>query len=208
MTVSLPKLSLHERVDRDKIDAVKIVDQWLSALEQHIKTKTEADLSDLFIDECWWRDIISLSWDWATKHGRDAIFNYLNASNTGFSRLSSVKEGALAPMFVEMGSLQFIQSGFTFQTAAGSGIGLVRLANEGPEKWKAWTVFTQLENLKSQKETKEQLRNNVHHNAVSSENVNGDSDPLKGGDLQVLIVGAGSHISHPLSEHTMLIYIP
>ncbi|KAL1850789.1 hypothetical protein Plec18170_006623 [Paecilomyces lecythidis] len=199
MAVSLPKLSLHESVDRDKIDAVKIVDHWLSALEQHIKTKTEADLSDLFIDECWWRDIISLSWDWATKHGRDAIFNYLNASNTGFSQLSSVKEGALAPMFVEMGSLQFIQSGFTFQTAAGSGIGLVRLANEGPEKWKAWTVFTQLENLRSQKETKEQSIDN----AVRSENVNGDADPLKGDDLQVLIVGAGqsglslgAHLKH------------
>ncbi|GAD98503.1 conserved hypothetical protein [Paecilomyces variotii No. 5] len=189
MTIPLPKISLHESVDRDKIDAAKIVDNWLSALEHAIKTKTEADLSDLFIDDCWWRDIISLSWDWATKHGHDAIFKYVNASSTGFSQLSPVKEGALSPMFVEMGPLQFIQSGFTFQTVAGSGVGLVRLANEGPKKWRAWTVFTQLERLKNQKEILNQPQINNVHNTVRSGTVNGDADPVE--DLQVLIVGGG-----------------
>jgi hypothetical protein len=39
--------------------------------------------------------------------------------------------------------MKFIQSGFRFKTRVGKGRGVVRLANVGPEEWRAWKVRRQ-----------------------------------------------------------------
>lgn len=190
MAAPLPNLSLHDGVKANELDAPKIVNEWLSKFEKHFQDRSLSDASGLFLEDCWWRDIIALSWDWATKHGQESVFKYLKASSTGFRQLESVKSGGLQPAFVDMGGLQWIQSGFNFKTSAGHGTGLVRLANVGPSDWRAWTVLTELEQLNGQEELERQKNDKTLTDARFYEAHNGDPTPISE-DLQVLIVGAG-----------------
>ena len=76
-----------------------------------------------------------------------------------------------------MGGLIWIESGFTFDTKAGTGRGIVRLANVGPLQWKAWIVHTTLDELKGFPEHSPQEKSNGYETK----------------DTQVLIIGAGMH---------------
>ncbi|KAK9443242.1 Monooxygenase [Metarhizium brunneum] len=165
---SLPELRLH--TPRDAIDAQAIVAQWLSQLQKCFEQRVYDDMAHLFIDDCWWRDILGLAWDFTTKQGRDTIGAYLTSSEVSLDNLSP-SAGGLKPALVEWGEMAFVQSGFVFGTRHGQGRGLVRLAHGADDTWKAWTVFTQLEELKQ------------------SPAVDGANSAA--GDAPVLIVGAG-----------------
>lgn len=194
MAATLPILSLQPGVDRELIDAPKIASDWLSKLEKHIGNSTLQDASTLFLEECWWRDIIALSWDWTSKHGFQAILKYLLSSSASLRELKVVESGGLQPAFVDLGGLQWIQSGFTFGTTNGHGTGLVRLANVGPDDWRAWIVFTQLDHLDGQKEDlrKQKTREYVSSALLGNGNYGHIAPDPK--DLQVLIVGAGQQL--------------
>ncbi|EXJ73513.1 uncharacterized protein A1O5_03274 [Cladophialophora psammophila CBS 110553] len=182
----IPPLTLQDGVNRDDINAGDIVADWLAALEKRPKNGRSTDLSDLFIDDSWWRDFTGLSWDIVTKHGLEDVAEYLTTSTTGFGQLTAIKAGGLQASFVDMNGFIWIHGGFTFQTADGSGTGLVRLINVGTSRWKAWIVFTQLERLNSQDELdKQRLRQSYTQTRVAN-GVNGEKD-----DLQVLVIGAG-----------------
>ncbi|KAK4494018.1 hypothetical protein PRZ48_015204 [Zasmidium cellare] len=172
MATALPNLSLHEGTDRSNIDLSKIVEQWLASLDQALQQNPGASLpTGLFLEqESFWRDILSVSWDRRTKHGQDAILEYLRLSQHGLGSFRTVASGALAPTLMDMGGMIFLQSGFSFENVFGSGTGLVRLVNVGPSEWQAWTVYTQLEELKEQ----------------STSNASKDNN-----DLQVLVIGGG-----------------
>ncbi|OAG39819.1 hypothetical protein AYO21_05884 [Fonsecaea monophora] len=184
---SIPALTLDDGVNRDEINASDIVANWLAALEKRPKNGLSTDLSDLFIDDSWWRDFTSLSWDIVTKHGLKDVADYLNSSTTGFGRLDTVKTGGLQPSLVDIHGAIWIQGGFTFRTSDGSGTGLVRLINVDRSHWKAWTVFTQLERLSNQDELDNQRLRQSYTQTKLGQGVNGE----KKDDLQVLIIGAG-----------------
>lgn len=179
MAAPLPSLVLHDEVDQASIDPRSITKIWLKNLQQKISQNHLSDVSELFIDECWWRDIVALSWDITTKHGRNEIsqFLQLQAAKSGFGQLDVIDEGALQPRLSNMGGLIWIESGFSFETKAGTGRGIVRLANVGPLEWKAWIVHTNLDELKGFPEQPPQEKPN--------------SDKLA--NSQVLIIGAGIH---------------
>lgn len=88
----------------------------------------------------------------------------------------------------------WIQGGFTFKNQYGTGRGLVKLINVGTgNEWKAWTVFTQLEQLNFQGQV-EQKRTLNPAAAIRQPLTNGSSGSGENGDddLQVLVVGAGT----------------
>ncbi|OAP58466.1 hypothetical protein AYL99_07556 [Fonsecaea erecta] len=184
---SIPPLTLHDGVNRDDVDAGDIVANWLAALEKRPKNGLSTDLSDLFIDDSWWRDFTGLSWDIATKNGLKDVAEYLTSSTTGFGQLTAIKTGGLQASLVDMAGFIWVQGGFTFRTRDGSGTGLVRLINVDKFHWKAWTVFTQLERLNSQDELDKQRLQQSYTQTRLANGVNGE----KKDDLKVLIVGAG-----------------
>jgi hypothetical protein len=185
---SIPPLGLQEGVKRNDIDIPLIVDDWLSALEEHVTNKESKELSELFIDNSWWRDLVALSWDISTKHGVKDISDYVHDSSAGLTHLTPIRAGSLQPALVDMGGMIWIQAGFKFQTAYGSGTGLVRLANVSKTQWKAWTVFSQLEGLKSQDVLDEQRA----RESYSQTRVPNGIARVEKEDLTVLIVGAGA----------------
>ncbi|KAL1612552.1 hypothetical protein SLS60_000779 [Paraconiothyrium brasiliense] len=143
----LPDLKLQQGVQKEDIDAKLVTTNWLSQLERSFAEQNMDGLMNLFIDNCWWRDIVALSWDFSCKQGQEAIRNYLVSAAHGLSSIRANTFGGLQPMLVEFGGQCWIQSGFTFRTPHGNGKGLLKLMNVGVGKWKAWTVFTQLEKL-------------------------------------------------------------
>lgn len=181
----LPSLVLHDEVNRGSIDPRRITETWLQNLQQKVSQNQLRDVSELFIDECWWRDIVALSWNITTKCGRNEISQYLQlqAAKSGFGQLNVVDQGALQPRLSDMGGLIWIESGFSFETKVGTGRGIVRLANVGPLQWKAWIVHTNLDELKGFPEQSPQENPNC----------------CKPTNSQVLIIGAGMHFGWILS---------
>lgn len=173
----LPALVLHNDTNRDAIDPGSVARLWLKNLQERISQGNLADVSDLFIDDCWWRDILGLSWDITTKHGRDEISRYLQsqAAKSGFGQFCVGDQGAFQPRLSDMGGLIWIEFGFAFASKAGTGRGIVRLANVGPLQWKAWVVHTNLDELVGFPERLPLEK----------------SESSKTKDVQVLIVGAG-----------------
>src|SRR5688572_17735244 len=87
---SLPPLGLHE--NRLNINAAEIVERWLVQLQNCFDTKT-FDLSELFLEDGWWRDILGLGWDFTTKQGRTDIADYLSHSPTSFAEIKAAVGG-------------------------------------------------------------------------------------------------------------------
>ncbi|KAH7363477.1 flavin-containing monooxygenase, partial [Plectosphaerella cucumerina] len=176
----LPALGLAPGVKKENINPEKVVVAWLEKLDKWFQSRQ--DLASLFIDNCWWRDILGFDWDFTTKRGVDDIGKYLEGRSITNLQASI---GGLKPILLDMGGMVWIQSGFTFKNEHGNGTGFVRLGNVSEGEWRAWIVFTQLEELSRQKEI-EAVRNRSHAAAARASHVNGVAH-----EPQVLIVGAG-----------------
>ncbi|KAJ2976781.1 hypothetical protein NQ176_g4746 [Zarea fungicola] len=177
---AIPNLVLHESTIRDKVDATKIADKWLSTLLTSISVKDAAALENLFFSEAWWRDLVALSWTITSKNGPPLIAKLLLESEATIEQVSLVSTSPLAPQLMDMGPMTIIQFGFSFLTQHASGRGVVRLGNDGPDSWKAWTASTQLEEL---------LNQPASNAPVTTNGSNGHAEEDE--HLQVVIVGAG-----------------
>lgn len=187
---ALPQLTLHPSVNPEDLDATKIVNDWFLSFTEALSEKQSEDIQACFLDkESWWRDFVSFSWDIACHNGAKTICQYLTSSTTEFSEPKTDQLGALQPHLEDTGGLRFIQSGFSFKTIFGTGRGVLRLANVGPEQWKAWTVFTTLENLVGSAEIPSSASSRGLPPSISTD-----------GDMQVLIVGAGEPYVTGLSK--------
>ncbi|OJZ87325.1 hypothetical protein ASPFODRAFT_206179 [Aspergillus luchuensis CBS 106.47] len=185
---ALPNLSLHPSIDAEQLNAAKIADEWLTSFSKSLSTGQPDAIQAHFLEkESWWRDFVSFSWDIACHNGSQAISNYLASSTSGFSDPKLDQPGALQPHLADLGGMRFIQAGFGFTTKAGKGRGVLRLANVGPEEWKAWTVFTVLERLNGQDELEAERAKAAEVQSSGSEPQSTHEDS----DLQVLVVGAG-----------------
>ena len=182
---SLPSLVLH--VTRDQVDATEIVSNWLAKLNQSFNEKEFTRLPELFIEDCWWRDILGLAWDFSSKHGYDAVEKYLSGSRADVADLKA-STGGLKPVLIELAGQTWVQSGFSFTNRHGRGQGFVRLINVRESEWKAWIMFTQLEELNFQKEVEER-RILSHAASARTSGARMPEDP--GSDPDVLIIGAG-----------------
>ncbi|KAL2820272.1 flavin-binding monooxygenase [Aspergillus granulosus] len=193
---ALPQLTLHPSVDPEHLDAAKVANDWLLSFSKSLSRGDTGNLRSHFLEEMsWWRDFVSFSWDLACHNGAEAICKYLASSTTGFAEPKTDQQpgatAALQPQLMDMGGLRFIQSGFDFKTNFGVGRGVLRLANVGPDQWKAWTVFTVLERLNGQDELELQRAKEAAVQSSVSSRLPSSIQTNDGTGLQVLVVGAG-----------------
>ncbi|KAM3441328.1 hypothetical protein NHJ13734_002906 [Beauveria thailandica] len=184
---SLPELKLHTR--REKVDAEAIVVQWLSRLQECLDEQSFGNLPELFIKDCWWRDVLGLAWDFTTKQGQDEMRSYLESSKVSIKDLKACDNGGLKPALIEWAGQAWVQAAFTFSNEHGKGRGVVRLENDVETCWKAWTVYTELEELHSQKH-REARRLQSRAAREREPRVNGTTSHARE-EADVLIVGAG-----------------
>ncbi len=95
------------------------------------------DALELFGPECYWRDLVAFTWNIRTCEGREEICAMLG------SCLASIQPGNFSLKNAPVAD-PAAESFFTFETAAGRGIGHLRL-REG----KCWTLLTALRELEN-----------------------------------------------------------
>lgn len=184
-------------------DAVRIAQEWLNKLESTFASGDFSKLGELFNEDSWWRDILTLQWEFRTIHGIEAIQNFLqeNKKSGPLSSLRLQDTGKFQPRLEtvnEKTGFAWISSLFHFETSVGTGTGVLRLTQERPGVWKAYAVYTTLQDLK------------CHDEPLGSKRWYGTIDSMPGGlakgtwserrerlkefteeEPQVLIVGAG-----------------
>lgn len=153
--------------------------EWLTEFASALKRSDIDAATALFVEECYWRDLVAFTWNIVTLESRSAIAEMLEA------RLGDVKP--------ESFELSGRPGWFTFETAQGRGTGHVRLKDG-----KAWTFFTALMELKGFEEKKGPSRENGTQHGAFKDRVTwtdrrkADAKEL-GYDRQpyVLVIGGG-----------------
>ena len=119
---------------------------WLDALGAALDAAEAPGVTALLAADCWWRDLLALTWDLGTYRGTDAVAAMLDAHLAGGSIQQLATDTAFGPRF--QGDQDEVVEGFvTFETPLGPGRGAVRLVHEGG-RWVAWTVMTELDDLR------------------------------------------------------------
>ena len=183
-------------------DAEAIVTEWVSSFNRHIRN-ADPYLSSLFLGECYWRDLLCLTWDFHTLQGLKEIASLIKNQRKGWriksvdiDRTSDVGKPKVSAVDFE-GTLKGVQSFLMVDTDVGKGRGLVRLLPDAEDegKWKAFTLFTTLQELKGHEELNHERRptglerdaqskgQNWKERRTAQENFEGGLEPA------VLIVG-------------------
>jgi putative flavoprotein involved in K+ transport len=113
---------------------------WLASFADALAGHDSDAVLALFLDDCYWRDLVAFTWNVKTMEGRKAITAMLGATlaatvPTGFIlRSASGKPG-------------YVEGWFDFETAAGHGQGIFRLRDG-----KCRTLLTTLQSLRGHEE--------------------------------------------------------
>lgn len=141
------------------IDAEKVVSKWIDSFIGALNSTDYSKLSNLFLKESYWRDQLSLSWDFHTLKGPEHIITFLKNNKNGgrlekisIDSSSALRSPKVAP-FDFGGTIKGVQSFLTIETDIGRGRGLVRLMQCPVDgAWKSYTLFTTIHELKGHEE--------------------------------------------------------
>ena len=120
------------------------VERWLTAFGTGLAA---GDVTGLFTTDCYWRDLVSFTWNLTTAEGRQGVTDLVSAraadtAAVGFHTLEPAGEdGGVTTAWIG------------FETAVGRGKGLLRLKEEDGEQ-RAWTLLTTLHELTGHEERK------------------------------------------------------
>ena len=127
------------------------VTRWLGRFEQALAASDSSALSNLFLPEAHWRDLVALTWRVKTVSGAAAISAALtqhakNQSPAGFQ----IDSGRSAPRIVTRAGVEMIEAFFRFETAQTRAQGVLRLDPAGAIALapRAWTLFTAADEIK------------------------------------------------------------
>ncbi len=119
------------------MERTKAVEGWLAKLEDALSRGDGEAAAELFGDDCYWRDLVALTWNIKTCEGKAEIAEMLKAT------LGAAKPGSLKIEGEANEADGITDAWFTFETAVGRGKGHVRLIDG-----KGWTLLTSLQELK------------------------------------------------------------
>ena len=121
------------------------LDMVLSDLNAALAAGDVEAAVNLFQDDCYWRDLASITWNLKTVEGKAQVRDMLTA------QLGAVKPQGFAQAEGEVAtqSGEVTEGWIRFETETGRGCGQIRLKNG-----KIWTLLTALEELKGHEEPK------------------------------------------------------
>src|SRR6478752_9951570 len=132
-------------------DSSVAADNWLAQFEEALAKPDHGLLKTLFHPDSYWRDVLALSWNIQTLNGADAILRGLaplarRAAPSGFA----IDPDRAAPRKVMRAGTNAIEAIFKFETRVGRGSGIIRLIPDTDDgnRLKAWTLLTELGELK------------------------------------------------------------
>ncbi|KAK2462191.1 hypothetical protein APHAL10511_005779 [Amanita phalloides] len=186
----LPTLSNLNAIAPDGVDTQKVASEWLNALSAAIESNDVDNLSGLFVEDSWWRDMLALTWDFRTFRGTSAIQTFLRdrigATHPTAFKLRQDFLGLQRPY----PDLAWINAFFDFETDVGIGFGIFRLVPTANGVWKAHTVYTNLEELKGFPERIGSLRNHMpNHGHWQEDRI--QEQEFEKSDPVVIVIGGG-----------------
>jgi len=125
------------------MDAKEQVSYWITSFDKVLQDRDFDAVSSLFATECYWRDLVSFTWNIKTSEGHDQIRQMLRATIDDVQPSNWTLEGEPSH------SDGAIEAWFTFETAKSRGKGHLRLKDG-----KAWTLLTTMVELKGFEEAK------------------------------------------------------
>ncbi|HEY3678446.1 MAG TPA: NAD(P)/FAD-dependent oxidoreductase [Bradyrhizobium sp.] len=132
-------------------DISAVAGNWLAEFETALAKPDAAALQRLFRPDSFWRDVLALSWNLQTINGAKAILKELptratEATPTNFQ----IDTNRAPPRWVARAGTNCIEAIFKFETRVGRGSGIIRLIPDADDgnRLKAWTLLTELGELK------------------------------------------------------------
>jgi cation diffusion facilitator CzcD-associated flavoprotein CzcO len=142
---------LDKTIPDETADIALAAETWLSQFETALTAPGDGSMEALFHPDCFWRDVLALSWNLQTLNGRDALQKALKAcADRAAPTTFRIDPDRAAPRRVTRAGTPCIEAIFKFETTTGRGSGIVRLiADAGDrDRLKAWTLLTALNELK------------------------------------------------------------
>ncbi|KAG2363572.1 FAD/NAD(P)-binding domain-containing protein [Suillus spraguei] len=177
---------------------------WLKSLENATSTGDAKSFVSHFLSDGWFRDLLCFSWNFRTLSGSEKIHGFLSEVVDGKPRLeySGLRDfkledhtvNAPSPLRVpDLQDMKGVQGAFTFTITkpAALGRGFFRLTQDGDDKWKALTLFTNMQDLVGHEESSaDQHRLYKDRNITWEEDVDARFRAIEA-DPTVMIVGGG-----------------
>ncbi len=131
------------------------VSDWLVDFDAALKRSDFETAAALFQDECYWRDLVSFTWNIKTVEGRDSIRAMLAGTVPNAKPDTWTLEGDATE------NDGVVEGWFTFRTGVANGRGILRLKDG-----KCWTLLTTMTELRDHPEPlKGQRPKGVQHGA-------------------------------------------
>lgn len=141
-----------EILERPQSDVTTRVDAWVTAFQDALTARDVAAVTSLFVDRCYWRDLVAFTWNLTTAEGSEAMGDMLGevldrVDPTGFAvvgepYLEKAPDGSAID-----------EAWLRFETSVGRGTAHLRLSDG-----KAWTLLTTLDELKGHEENQRRNR--------------------------------------------------
>lgn len=134
------------------VNPAEIASKWLTSFASALSNSDlNASLPAVLHADCWWRDHLVLCWDLRTVHGIDSLKNYVGAAQPHFQLQPTTLAGSgqFAPSVkTPIEGLEWVESMFYWETSIGRGKGMLRLVQDDNGVWKAYMLYTALQELK------------------------------------------------------------
>ena len=184
----------------DQVDPVNIAGEWLEKLQAAVSPSPNGNIDidrilDLFQPDAFWRDILSLTWDFRTFFGtaqiktflQDRIANPTLGDKTHLNNLKLESANVIKPY----DDITWIEALFTFKVGTwGAGDGVFRLVLSPEGIWKGFTIYTNLQSLTDHPEKVGLLRNPLPNHGKWSDERRKENE-FEGAEPYVLVVGGG-----------------
>jgi len=133
-------------LDRLSPAAEDMAGAWIAAFGAALHARSAPALSELFAEDCHWRNIFGLGWRFATISGAGPLVDELlqRAAEAGAAEFR-IDAAALKPRKAVVAGCEVIEAIFRFATVNGPGIGSLRLLAAPDGLAKAWTISTTLD---------------------------------------------------------------
>jgi putative flavoprotein involved in K+ transport len=140
-------------------DIARAVGAWLVAFDRGLASADTRAVAGLFAGECFWRDIVSFTWNIKTLEGHNEIAAMLDSTLEAIAPTGWCIEGE--PTMAE----GVIEAWVRFETKVARGRGILRLKDG-----LAWTLLTAMDELKGHEERKGETRSKgVNHGVYGRE---------------------------------------
>jgi cation diffusion facilitator CzcD-associated flavoprotein CzcO len=139
--------------DRKNTSAPADAQSWLERFAVALQSQDAAAAAELFLADGLWRDVLAFTWNIQTMAGRPAIESMLRET---LARTKPEKfhipSKRTPPRGISRAGTKAIEAIFEFETALGPGNGVLRLVPDSQGLLRAWTLNTNLHELRGHEE--------------------------------------------------------